>query len=1038
MSNRRIRWMARTLSVLLILGGTGSVVLAQNLDTGRVGHWQMDEGSGTTASDASGGGHTGTLLNQAGWIAGKVGPWAVTLDGSATFGDYVEVPDHNDLDLTTAITIAAWIRPRRVATQSVVTKAVNGGTNGYELTTSTNSGLSPNKVFMRFNQVASGDTYRVATTSNYPTDGTTWAHVAGTYDGTTMRIYYNGTLQNSVAGPAAIATNTLTLKIGAEGATVRALQGDVDDVRIYNRALSGTEVGLLYTCGDGDVDAGEQCDDGNIVNGDCCSSSCQYESAGSPCADDGNGCTNDQCNGSGVCAHPNNTAPCSDGLFCNGTDTCSGGSCSAHGGDPCAANVGDADADCSESCNETTDDCTATDPNGSSCEDNVFCNGDDACNGGACSVHDGNPCPGQDIGPACNDSCNEAAEDCTAPDVASTSCDDGLFCTATDTCNGSGTCVGTGDPCSGPDGDGNCAESCDEGADNCFANDPNGSPCAGNGTGECSGADTCQGGLCQNNDVAAGTPCTDTSPPSAGNCKDAQCNGSGVCDQNFANEGDGTGCNDSLFCNGTDTCNGGTCSTHSGNPCPGHNVGPDCNDSCDEAGDTCTANDVSGTSCNDGQFCTATDTCNGSGTCVGTGDPCTGGPECNNVCNEGADNCAVSAGTACTDDGNVCTNDECNGSGACGHPNNTAPCTDNLYCNGTDTCSGGSCSSHGGDPCTGGTECADACNEAADNCFDTAGTSCTDDGNVCTNDECNGSGACGHPNNTAACDDGVFCNGTDTCSGGSCGHSGDPCTGGTECANACNETADNCFDTASTPCTADGNVCTDDVCNGAGACGVNNTAACDDGLYCNGTDTCSGGSCGHSGDPCTSGVCNETSDQCVAATGCPLAPQQTCRTAAKSILVAKDNSDDTKDRLVWKWIRGAATTLEEFGDPTATAVYKLCLYTGTPGEFVDEASVPAGGSTWRLAGTTKYLYTDSAATADGIKKVLLKSGEAGKARTLVKGKGAALPDLGPPVADPPVVTVQLLNGGNGMCWGASYSGAQVLKNQEGMLKAKAP
>jgi len=280
--------------------------------------------------------------------------------------------------------------------------------------------------------------------------------------------------------------------------------------------------------------------------------------------------------------------------------------------------------------------------------------------------------------------------------------------------------------------------------------------------------------------------------------------------------------------------------------------------------------------------------------------------------------------------------------------------------------------------------------------------------------------------------------GTDTCSGGSCGHSGDPCTGGTECANACNETADNCFDTASTPCTADGNVCTDDVCNGAGACGVNNTAACDDGLYCNGTDTCSGGSCGHSGDPCTSGVCNETSDQCVAATGCPLAPQQTCRTAAKSILVAKDNSDDTKDRLVWKWIRGAATTLEEFGDPTATAVYKLCLYTGTPGEFVDEASVPAGGSTWRLAGTTKYLYTDSAATADGIKKVLLKSGEAGKARTLVKGKGAALPDLGPPVADPPVVTVQLLNGGNGMCWGASYSGAQVLKNQEGMLKAKAP
>ena len=68
----------------------------------------------------------------------------------------------------------------------------------------------------------------------------------------------------------------------------------------------------------------------------------------------------------------------------------------------------------------------------------------------------------------------------------------------------------------------------------------------------------------------------------------------------------------------------------------------------------------------------------------------------------------------------------------------------------------------------------------------------------------------------------------------------------------------------------DGNPCTTDSCN-AGVCQhVNNSAACNDGLFCNGTDTCSGGSCSqHSGNPCTSQglACNETTNQCVCAQG---------------------------------------------------------------------------------------------------------------------------------------------------------------------------
>lgn len=136
-----------------------------------------------------------------------------------------------------------------------------------------------------------------------------------------------------------------------------------------------------FICGDSIVGPGEQCDDGNSTSGDCCSSTCQYELAGSPC-NDGNPCTTDLCNGAGLCTTSNNTAPCDDGIFCNGTDTCSAGSCAIHTGDPCPG--ADRDADCAESCNETADACTAADPDGSTCADDGDVCTTDACSAGTC------------------------------------------------------------------------------------------------------------------------------------------------------------------------------------------------------------------------------------------------------------------------------------------------------------------------------------------------------------------------------------------------------------------------------------------------------------------------------------------------------------------------------------------------------------------------------------------------------------------------------------------------------------------------------
>src|SRR5262249_37199024 len=88
-----------------------------------------------------------------------------------------------------------------------------------------------------------------------------------------------------------------------------------------------------------------------------------------------------------------------------------------------------------------------------------------------------------------------------------------------------------------------------------------------------------------------------------------------------AHANDGAPCDDGVFCNGADTCAGGKCSVHAGNPCPGPDGDSNCKESCDERTHSCTANDPNGSFCNDGRSCNGADSCQ-NGVCVGSGVCC--------------------------------------------------------------------------------------------------------------------------------------------------------------------------------------------------------------------------------------------------------------------------------------------------------------------------------------------------------------------------------------------------------------------------------
>ncbi|MBW8041214.1 MAG: hypothetical protein FVQ85_14595 [Planctomycetes bacterium] len=194
-------------------------------DKGLVAHWKFDDGSGGTAIDSAGT-NNGTLVGDPTWTTGRV-DGALSLDGN---GDYVAVAPIVSL-AGINVTAQAWIRVDEFAgIWNPILTQHDLSNNGYYFYVS-----SGTPAFYIVGGVAF-----VQVISNEAINTNQWYHVAGTNDGSYLKLYVDGELKDSASSTGFLGAN-YNAYIGSEPTSPLYYTGLIDDVRVYNRAVSESE-----------------------------------------------------------------------------------------------------------------------------------------------------------------------------------------------------------------------------------------------------------------------------------------------------------------------------------------------------------------------------------------------------------------------------------------------------------------------------------------------------------------------------------------------------------------------------------------------------------------------------------------------------------------------------------------------------------------------------------------------------------------------------------------------------------------------------
>ena len=773
---------------------------------------------------------------------------------------------------------------------------------------------------------------------------------------------------------------------------------------------------------------GAECDDGNACTlaSSCVGGACSGTSV--QACDDKNSCTNDLCLPQSGCIHEANSSACDDGNACTTGDACAKGSC---GGTlkSCDDGIG-----CTlDSCDVKTGSCSHTGTDGGACDDGNPCTKDscdiakgcaysandsgkcedgdpctsNTCKGGQCAAVSICACKGDgdcdDKNPCTTDSCKDSA--CSyAP--ASGSCDSADKCQVpgSGVCN-SGVCVPGDKPkdCSSL-ADGCHNASCNPGTGACEAlPKADGALCDADKNG-CTVADSCVAGVCT---VGKTMDCSSESGAcSVGICAD---DGSGAkCQKKLLESG--TACDDGLFCTVGDACDAnGAC--QSGIPQTCVQFSDACRiGKCDEAAKTCTFDAKSSEfACDDGNFCTSGDHCDGEGACVSGGQTICVNTSCGTgSCDSGLGACILAnspTASACSD-GDPCTiADSCDGNGTC-MPGTSVSCPG-------DVCNVGLC-----DSSTGGCGVKPLGSEIP-----------CDDGQKCTvGDHCSGYGSCTGGtwdvscgcNQDAQCNDGNACT-VDSCDGGSATckfviQNGSVCEDGDVCTtySSCNSDGA-CVASAFFDCSSADGICHKGQCvnkDGTATCQATSLAdstPCDDGLYCTSGESCSGGFC-KGGSPtvcpsapeCFAASCSESSFGC---TNAPSTKGSACNDGQSCTI--GDSCDGTG--ICNSGIAAANFAICDDGNSSTSGDYctsGVCsgfvLVTGAPGPMTRIVNDASSGDWW---------FTSASAPASSV----ANSSKWSISPVSIDGKGGwSIANVSTPISSGPIraLNVQIAGGSN--------------------------
>ncbi|MDV7350877.1 LamG domain-containing protein [Halorubrum distributum] len=221
-----------------VVGGGGTVV--EGPADGLVSYWPLDDVESGTAVDAVGT-NDGTVEGVSS-VDGKVGN-AGAFDGS---DDYVGIPDDPSLDLTESLSLAAWVKPAsgQEGYERIISREKAGGGNRQYNIGLDQSATEPRTVV----DTTAEDGVEVSGAISV-TDGK-WHHVAMTFEsGDAVRLYLDGGKvdETSVGAGDTLVSRSSQVVLGAPAQLTKLFfEGRIDDARIYDRALSETEVSDLF------------------------------------------------------------------------------------------------------------------------------------------------------------------------------------------------------------------------------------------------------------------------------------------------------------------------------------------------------------------------------------------------------------------------------------------------------------------------------------------------------------------------------------------------------------------------------------------------------------------------------------------------------------------------------------------------------------------------------------------------------------------------------------------------------------------------